>query len=117
MPGAHHRQFGISLPKGTMNASEILKLFADRIPSADNAHMLRAFSAAAKKGTSLPFIFGLTRALEIIDDAAPGYATEMIQRMASVAGIGNEQYEQLLQILCEIYIAEGAVVSADVGPD
>ena len=61
----------------------------------------------------LPFTFGLLRVLSRIEDACVGYSKEMIDRMASIEGTGEKQYESLLQILAEIYVTGGAVEVAD----
>ncbi|NHZ88352.1 hypothetical protein F2P45_04820 [Massilia sp. CCM 8733] len=94
-----------------LKKTEILEVFARAVPS--DQHMLQMFAAAATKGVALPYTEGLCEALACIDFAVPGYAAEMISRIASVKGIGESQYESLVQIASEIYATCGAVQSAD----
>ncbi|QDV35676.1 hypothetical protein [Tautonia plasticadhaerens] len=96
-----------------MQPSELVAYFCKMIPQKYPDHMFCYFSANAAKGNIKPFVFGLIQALGTIEDASPEYAFSMIDRMASMPGAGEKQYEALLQILCEIYVTAGAVEAAD----
>lgn len=96
-----------------MRPSEVLKLFYDIIPQKYPEHMFCYFAANAARGVVLPFAHGLVRALWRVDNAAPGYAEEMLKRMAGIKNTGEAQYEALIQIVSEIYVTVGAVESAD----
>jgi len=77
--------------------------------------MFNYFAKLSAEKIVVPFTFGLANALGVIEEVSPGYASEMIERMASVKGIGNEPYESLLQILGEIYVTSGAALAVDLG--
>ncbi len=94
-----------------LKKAEILEMFASTVPA--DQHMLQMFAAAATKGVAFPYTEGLCEALACIDFAVPGYAGEMISRIAGVKGLGESQYESLIQIASEIYATCGAVQSAD----
>jgi hypothetical protein len=55
----------------------------------------------------------LIKTLAQIDSTIPGYASEMISRLAGIEGTGEGKYESMLQILAEIYVTQGVVESAD----
>jgi hypothetical protein len=95
----------------TMKATDVLQLFRDQIPT--SGHMLSYFSRGAARGIFPPFTTGLLDSLWDIEQASPGYAAEMINRIAGIRGEGNEQYESLLQICAEVYVTRGATISAD----
>ncbi len=100
-----------------MRPSEVLKMFCDIIPQRYPEHMFCFFAANAAQGNVLPFAHGIIRALWRIDNAAPGYAEEMLKRMAAIKNTGEDQYEALIQIVSEIYVTVGAVESADRNAD
>jgi hypothetical protein len=75
--------------------------------------MLSYFSRCAAGGIFPPFTAGLLDSLWDIEQVSPGYAKEMITRIAGIRGEGNEQYELLLQICAEVYVTRGATISAD----
>lgn len=95
---------------------EAVKLFVDTIPAEFPAqHMLSYFAANAMRGHLLPFPVGLCRTLADVDSASPGYAVEMLGRLAAIGGTGVDQYEAVLQILAEIYVTQGLVAAASEG--
>lgn len=96
-----------------MDESEVLELFAAEIPFAPNSHMFCYFAQKTRARRPTLFVVGLARALATIDAVAPGYAKEMIGRMKAIRGTGKDQYEALLQICGEIYVAEGAAAKVD----
>lgn len=96
-----------------MKASDILQLFVDTIPNAYPEHMLCFFASNAAQGTILPFTSGLVSALGAVEDVTPGYAGEMLDRIAGVKGTGEDQYEAILQILSEVYVTSGVAEEAD----
>ena len=96
-----------------MSPSELLELFYTTIPQNYPDHMFCYFSHHAARGRILPFVVGLLRAMGRIEEASPGYAREMLDRMAAIRGKGEPQYEGLLQILSELYVTAGAVEVAD----
>lgn len=98
-----------------MKFEDALKLFLDTIPAEYPKHMLCYFAANAARGVVLPFTVGLCRTLAEIDSASPGYAAEMIGRLAGIAGTGEAQYEAVLQILAEVYVTQGIVAAASHG--
>ena len=100
-----------------MKFSEALELFVSVVPSEQDAHMLCWFASEAKAGRIYPFTAGLLNALTVVEDAAPGYAHEMLKRIASVPGTGEEQYEALLQSCAEVYVTRGAAERADADKD
>ncbi len=75
--------------------------------------MLHYFAAHAAHGNVRPFVAELAQALATIDTAVPSLAVEMLDRIAAIRGIGEDPYESIIQILAEIYVAEGAVTTAD----
>jgi hypothetical protein len=102
-----------------MLPNDALTLFLERIPSEYPKHMLCYFAGNAARGVVLPFVNGLCRALAEIDSATPGYANEMMNRLAAIKDKGEAQYEAILQILAEIYVTQGVVEAAShtgVGP-
>lgn len=98
-----------------MQFDEALKLVVDKVPTEYPKHMLCYFAANAARGVVLPFTAGLCRTLAEIDSATPGYAAEMTDRLAGIAGTGEEQYEAVLQILAEVYVTQGVVAAASQG--
>lgn len=64
-----------------------------------------------------PFLRGLTEALSRIELVCPGYAKKMIDRLGAIAGKGEVQFEQCIQILAEVYVAEGSAVLSDRNSD
>lgn len=96
-----------------MTRDEVLKLFVLRVPNEYPKHMLCYFAANAARGITLPFLDSLVAALAEIDTATPGYAREMVDRIAAIPGTGEQQYEAVLQILGEIYVVRGVVRVAD----
>lgn len=96
-----------------MSPSELLQYFCGTIPQQYPKHMFCYFAANAARGNILPFLFGLLRALGRIENACPGYAKEMIDRMEAIEGTGERQYESLLQILAEVYVTAGGAEAAD----
>jgi hypothetical protein len=94
---------------------DALKLVVDKIPTEYPNHMLCHFAANAARGVVLPFTAGLCRTLAEIDSATPGYAAEMIARLAAITRTGEEQYEAFLQILAEVYVTQGVVEAASRG--
>lgn len=95
-----------------MSRDEILKLFICRVP-VTRTHMFCWFVTEACAGRVHPMLDGLVTALNVIDTADSGYASMMIDRISNIPGIGKAQWEQLLQVLGEIYVAEGAAQLAD----
>lgn len=95
-----------------MTPREALGIFLDRIPSEYPKHMLCFFAANAERGVVLPVVAGLCRSLAEIDSATPGYAKEMVERLAAIKDTGEAQYEAVLQILAEIYVTQGIVEAA-----
>ncbi len=95
-----------------MHFGDALKLFLAMIPAECPKHMLCSFAAAAKRGVVLPFTFGLCRTFAEIDSATPGYAAEMLSRLAAIDGTGEAQHEAVLQILAEVYVTQGVVAAA-----
>ncbi len=81
-----------------MTKRDILARFADEIPH-DRTHMFCYFAVRAAKGDIRPFIASLVAALHQIEIAVPGYAARVVQRIASIRGIGEEPYEAIIQIL------------------
>lgn len=98
-----------------MQFDEAVKLVVDKVPTEYPKHMLCYFAANAARGVVLPFTAGLCRTLAEIDSATPGYAAEMTDRLAGIAGTGEEQYEAVLQILAEVYVTQGVVAAASQG--
>jgi hypothetical protein len=96
-----------------MNKDEALALFLDRIPSEYPEHMLCFFAGNGKNGRVLPFLNGLSLVLAAIDTVTPGYASEMLDRIAGISGTGEAQYEAVLQVLAEVYVTGGAAAVAD----
>ena len=96
-----------------MTPDQLLALFLEMVPSEYPRHMLCFFAANAAKGNILPFTTSLLSSLSKIDDASPGYAREMVGRIAAIRETGEGQYEALLEILAEIYVTAGAVEKAD----
>lgn len=95
-----------------MLPTDALKLFLERIPSEYPKHMLCYFAANAARGIVFPFVNGLCCALAEIDSATPGYANEMLNRLAAIKDTGEAQYEAVLQVLAEIYVTQGVVKAA-----
>lgn len=89
-----------------MEASEALSLFVNIIHFSPDAHMLFWFAECASKGIIHPFTFGLCAALADIDTAVPGYAKEMLCRIARVAGTGEDQYEALDPVVLRCVLTE-----------
>lgn len=75
--------------------------------------MLHYFAAHAATGNVKPFVAELADALSALDMASPSLAVEMLARIAEIRGIGEDQYEAIIQILAEIFVASGAVATAD----
>lgn len=96
-----------------MRPSEIQQYFFEQVPNEYPEHMFCFFAKCASSGVVHPFVFGLVGALSRINDATPGYAKAMIDRIAAIGKTGETQYESLTQILSEIYVTEGAVAAAD----
>lgn len=95
-----------------MTIRDALMLFITKIPIEYPKHMLCYFASNAAQGTVMPFLECLVRTLAEIDSSIPGYAAEMIDRLAQIKGTGEAQYEALLQILAEIYVMQGVVEAA-----
>lgn len=100
-----------------MAFNDVLARFFTTIPVEYPKHMFCYFAANAAIGHVRPFVRGLVHALDRIDKAAPGYAAKVIDRMASIEGTGEAQYEALLEICTEVYVTSGAVQTADRGGD
>lgn len=96
-----------------MTNHEILAGFIQKIPSEYPKHMLCFFAANAARGNILPFTEGLLKCVGTIESAAPGYADEMFSRIAAITGKGEDQFESIMEILCEIFVTAGAVEKAD----
>jgi len=96
-----------------MMFNDALDLFLAKIPAEYPRHMLCYFANNANHGVVLPFLRGLLQALCEIDLAMPGYAEEMLDRLAGIKETGEAQYENLLQYLAEIYVTQGVVEAAD----
>lgn len=96
-----------------MKASEVLNLFKSNIPSENGTHMLSYFAGNAQRGIIRPFLSELVGVIAEIDSAMPGYADEMLGRLAGIKGVGVEKYEALLQNLAEIYVTQGVVEAAE----
>jgi len=110
--GGHDNKI-VALLGVAMQQVDALQLFLDKIPSKYPEHMLCYFALNAQHGVVLPFLLGFTRTLAEIDSASPGYAEEMLQRLAGIKQTGEAQYEAVLQILGEIYVTQGVVEAAD----
>ena len=97
-----------------MTRDEVTLEFLKRIPFEYPKHMLCAFAREAAAGRNLPFLEALVGVLARIDTVNPGYAVEMLNRIAGVTGTGEHQYEAILQVLAEIYVTGGVLAGADV---
>ena len=95
-----------------MTKAEILARFVADIPH-DRTHMFCYFAGRAAMGDIRPFVASLISALHQVEVASPGFAPQVIQRIASIRGIGEEPYEAIIQVLSEVYVACGAVHVAD----
>lgn len=95
-----------------MSESSTLELFLKEIPQT-RTHMLCWFASEAANGRIRDFLAALISALTMIDAVTPGYAKEMIGRIASIKGLGVKPYEAIVQILGEIYVTTGALDAAD----
>lgn len=104
-------------PGVTVTYPELVKLFFMTVPFEYPTHMLCYFATNAAIGEVRPFVHGLCTALRRIEEVSPGYAKEMLERIAAIRGKGEDQYEAILQLLAEIYVTEGAAVVADRGED
>jgi hypothetical protein len=96
-----------------MSVDAIRAEFLRRIPTEYPRHMLCYFAGHAEQGRDLPFAANLFDALDIVETAVPGYANEMIARIAAIEGTGEDQYETILSILAEIYVSAGLCHEAD----
>lgn len=99
--------------RGNMTQQETLIMFLRKISIRYPEHMLCYFAANAALGRVLPFLAGLVQTLTEIDSAIPGYANEILDRIALIKGTGVAQYEAILQILAEVYVTQGIVSAAD----
>lgn len=88
--------------------------FIEVIP-AEREHMLHYYAASAVQRVELPFFQNLCWALAEIDNATPGYAAAMLEKIAAIRGISEQKYEAIIQLLAEVYVAQGAVYAADGG--
>ncbi len=95
-----------------MTTTEALCLFLEKIPAEYPKHMLCYFAGNAARGTLLPFTVGLLKCLAELDSAMPGYAKEVLDRIAGIKGTGEPQYEAVLEILGEMYVTQGVVEAA-----
>jgi hypothetical protein len=96
-----------------MTDQELLAMFLDKIPAEYPKHMLCFFAANAAQGTLLPLTKGLLRVVGFVESSLPGYAAEMLGRIAAIQGKGESQYEAILSILAEIYVTGGLLEQAD----
>jgi hypothetical protein len=96
-----------------MPGPDLIALFLQNISAVYPEHMLCFFAANLARGNHITFAIDLLDALDAVDSATPGYASEMLQRIGSIDGVGEEQYEAVLQILAEIYVTSGLVRKAD----
>lgn len=99
-----------------LTTSEVIKEFVRRIPH-ERVHMLHYFSGNASVGLVKPFVVELSELLSSLEQAEPGIAIEMIDRIAAIGGIGEVQFEGIIQILAELYVAGGALQTAGSGLD
>jgi hypothetical protein len=96
-----------------MTEQELLATFLDKVSAEYPKHMFHFFADRAARGILLPFTKGLLRVVGFVESSSPGYAAEMLERIAAVQGIGESQYEALLAILAEIYVTGGLLEQAD----
>jgi hypothetical protein len=96
-----------------MSREEVLASFLELIPAQYPEHMLCYFASNAARGVELPFLSALVDALELVDRMSPGYAREIIERIAAIRGTGEDQYEAILSILAEVYVTAGLAPNAD----
>lgn len=97
-----------------MSVEAIRTAFVERIPAESQRHMLSFFSDNTARGIDLPFVSALIEALDKVDSTVPGYANEMLSRIAAIENIGEDQYETILSILAEIYVSAGLCERADI---
>jgi hypothetical protein len=100
-----------------MPRDEILANFLELIPTQYPEHMLCYFADNATRGVELPFLSALLNALALVDGMSPGYAREIIERIAAIRGTGEDQYEAILSILAEVYVTAGLAPNADQDDD
>lgn len=101
-----------------LTPDDVRQLFAETISTSDQGHMLCYFANAGRhpQATLPPFLVGLCRALSRIDRVSPGLALKFLKTISSIKGIGEDQFEQILQVLSEVYVFEGAAAVADIDP-
>lgn len=97
--------------------ADVLEMFSEKFPHQYEKHMFSWFSLNASRGVILPFTMSLMEALWVVESVCAGFAAETIDRMAAIGGKGEDQFESLMQICAEVFIAAGAadVVDADDG--
>ena len=95
------------------HSHDVLRMFTSKVPHAYGSHMFSFFSSNGSRGIVLPFLKGLVDALWMLEQACTGVAEEFIGRLAPIKGNGESQFEALMQICAEIYVAAGAVAVAD----
>lgn len=97
-----------------MSIETIRTEFLRTIPTQYPRHMLCFFANNMAQGREFPFATALFEALDKVESLVPGYANEMISRIAAIENTGEDQYESILSILAEIYVTAGLCVRADV---
>jgi hypothetical protein len=101
-----------------MTSDQIVTELLSKIPAGKDSHVMWWMMDLLAKGHVLPFHEGLITSFQIIEEAAPGYASMQISRMAQIPlPIDDRSREALYQILGEIYCTRGAVESADAEED
>lgn len=95
-----------------LTETDVVQEFVSRVLH-EPVHMLHWFAAHAASGEVKPFVSDLAEALTKLDRAKPSLASEILDRLASVKGLGETPYEGLIQLLAEVYVMEGAVDFAD----
>ena len=96
-----------------MTRPELVALFLENIPEESPKHMLCFFAANLAREKDISFTNDLLEVLGAMESVTPGYAIKMLQRIGSIAGVGEGQYEAVLQILAEIYVTSGLAREAD----
>jgi hypothetical protein len=98
-----------------MTRDQIITELLSKIPAGKDSHVMWWMMDLLAKGKNLPFLDGLITSLQIVEGAAPGYATMQVKRLAEIPlPIDDNARESLYQILGEIYCTRGAAEKADI---